>query len=189
VRFYELSRQLVLEVVGITLSPKQQKIATRHCPPGRFVVGDMLSEDALRDQQFDVVYAIESTEYLGSPGLAWLMERVVAWLAPRGLFVVVAGSRSPALPPDDPVVRAFDAHYRTQLSSSDDYRRLAASFGFKVAAEMDLGPATLPYWRARQDHPALRNSEDGAVEALIARVLEDGLGEYCLWAWYRGGGD
>jgi SAM-dependent methyltransferase len=183
VRFYELSPNL--EIVGITLSEKQSEIAKRNCPPGQFVTGDMLTVEPPA-QCFDVVYAIESTEYLGSPGLACLMERASKWVIPDGLLVVIAGSRSPSLFPDDPVVWAFDAHYKTRLSSSNDYRRLAATCGFKMATELDLAPVTLPYWRARRDCLALRNSTDGAVEALIAQVLEDGRGEYHLWAWYRG---
>ncbi len=186
-RLCELSDQKNLTVSGVTLSPKQHRIATRNCPPGQFVLGDMLSPDTLPGQKFEVVYAIESTEYLGTPGLARLMRRVASWLVPHGLLVIIAGTRSPKLPLDHPVVRAFDAHYKTRLSSSDDYRQVAVSFGFKAAAEMDLAPVTLPYWRARRDCPDLRNSEDGSVEALISHVLENGQGEYRLWAWYRAG--
>jgi geranyl diphosphate 2-C-methyltransferase len=187
-RFYELTERKDLTVAGITLSPKQQQIATHNCPSGQFVLGDMVSPDTLPGQQFDVVYAIESTEYLGTPGLARLMERVADWLVPSGLFIVIAGTKSPKLPHDHPVVQAFDAHYKTHLSSSDDYRHAAAKFGFKAAAEMDLAPATLPYWRARRDNPELRNSKDGSVENLISHVLENGQGEYRLWAWYRADG-
>ncbi len=181
-RFTELSPGL--EIVGITLSPAQQEIAARNCPGGQFLVGDMLSVEL--PAHFDVIYAIESTEYLGSPGLAWLMERVGTWLSPGGLLVIVAGSRAPTLPPDDPMVWAFDIHYRTRLACSNDYRRLAAQAGLRLAAEVDLGPITLNYWCVRRDHPALRNSADGAVEALIAKALEEGKGEYHLWAWYYG---
>ena len=188
-RIYELTERHDLMVAGITLSPKQQQIATRNCPSGQFVLGDMLSPDTLPGRQFEVAYAIESTEYLGTPGLARLMERVADWLVPHGLLVIIAGTKSPKLPHGHPVVRAFDFHYKTQLSSSDDYRQVAASFGFKAVAEMDLAPVTLPYWRARRDLPELRNSKDGSVEALISRVLENGQGEYRLWAWYRAGGE
>jgi geranyl diphosphate 2-C-methyltransferase len=185
-RFSELACQSSLEVVGLTLSSKQRDMATDNCPRGRFLVADMLAEDTLAGEQFDVAYAIESTEYLGVDGLAQLMPRVFNWLAPRGLLVIVAGSRSPLLEPTDPAVRFFDEHYRTRLSSSDDYRRLGAAAGLKLTADIDLAPATLPYWRIRRDHPTLRNSHQAAIEKLLVRVLETGIGEYRLWAWYRG---
>jgi SAM-dependent methyltransferase len=185
VRFFELAQDPTLEVVGVTLSERQQQIAVRNCPPGEFVLGDILTVELPR--RFDVAYAIESTEYLGSAGLARFMERMNEWLIPEGLLVVVAGCRSPTLPPDDPLIWAFDAHYRTRLASSGDYRRLAAQSELQVAADINLGPATLTYWRTRRDQPVLHNSEDGAIEALIVRALEAGVGEYHLWAWYRKG--
>jgi SAM-dependent methyltransferase len=185
-RFYELARDFSLEIVGITLSKQQKEMAVRHCPQGQFLVGDMLSVDTLRGRDFDVVYAIESTEYLGPTGLETFMQCAVSWLATRGLLVVVAGSRSPALSPDDPTVHLLNSHYRTQLSSVEDYRRSAAGCGFRLAAEIDLGPVTLPYWRVRRDRSVLRNSEDGMIERTIATALEKGLGDYRLYAWYRG---
>lgn len=184
-RFYELSCDPSLEIAGITLSEKQCQMATRNCPQGHFIVGDMLSESVLQGQCFDVAYAIESTEYLGTKGLRTFMALATRWLAPRGMLVVVAGSRSALLVPDDPVVQLFDSHYCTQLACTEDYRSFARMAGFSLAAEIDLGPVTLPYWRARHDHPVLHNSEDGGIEGLVLKALEQGLGEYWLRAWYR----
>lgn len=182
-----------LQITGVTISEMQAQAAKRNCPQGAFLVGDMLSDDL--GGPFDAAYAIESTEYLGSPGLAALMSRLRTLLAPEGLVIIIAGSKTSArnqdgtlkLRPDDPVVWAFDEHYKTRLASSDDYLRLAHTFGFRNCADIDLGLATLPYWEARRDHQALRNSEDGAIEALIAQVLSDGRGEYHLWGWINRG--
>jgi SAM-dependent methyltransferase len=185
VRFYELAQDSFLEMVGITLSKKQQEIATRSCPQGRFLVGDMLSENALQGRNFDVAYAIEATEYLGPTKLETFMECARSWLAPQGLLVVVAGSRSPTLALDHPIVRSFNSHYRTKLTSTEDYRQSAVNSGFRPVAEMDLGPVTLPYWQARRDRTVLCNSEDAAIERIIVTGLEGGMFEYRLYAWYH----
>lgn len=186
-RFYELGPTLGLDIVGITLSEKQGSAARKVSPQATFLVGDMLSEPTLWEHEFDVVYGIESTEYLGPANVRAFMENAVAWLAPRGLLVIVAGSRSPDLAPDDELVRTFDFHYQTRLSSTEHYRRFARNAGLDVAAEINLLPVTLPYWRVRRDRAVLNNSQDGMVERRIVKAMERGLGEYRLYAWYRGG--
>jgi SAM-dependent methyltransferase len=187
-RFSELCSEI--EITGISLSEQQISMAQNIYPRGRFIFGDMLTTDV--PKLFDVVYSIEATEYLGLNGLEVFMRRAYAWLKPSGMLAVVAGSfTSKRLDVDSlssnlSEVKAFNSHYQTSLSASDDYRRLANEAGFSLAADINLGPVTIPYWRSRRDHPDLRNSKDGDIEALILRGLEDGLAEFHLWAWYKG---
>jgi SAM-dependent methyltransferase len=184
-RFGDLCDEI--EITGVSLSDHQISMAQHQYPRGRFIVGNMLTVDI--PGSFDVIYSIEATEYLGVNGLAVLMKRAYEWLKPGGLLTIISGSfvsKQAEVASDLPEVAAFDHHYQTCLSASDDYRHLAIESGFSLAADINLGPITMPYWRSRRDHPGLRNSPDGTIETLILRSLEDGLAEFHLWAWYRG---
>lgn len=184
VRFHELAGSDI-EVTGITISTKQRDTAQQNCPPGRFILGNMLEvADEEIGGPYNVIYAIESTEYLGGPGLLRLMRRANSWLSPGGLIVIVAGTRAESTTAESHCVWAFDQHYKTSLSSTREYLLMAQASDLSLAAQIDLGPATLPYWQARSEHPSLQNSTNGAIETLVAQVLEDGRGEYHLFAWY-----
>jgi SAM-dependent methyltransferase len=177
VRFSELAGNTAPDIAGITLSQRQRDVAARSYPLGSFTVGDMLAPNGLGERRFDVAYAIESTEYLGPKGLRALMASVPSRLALQGLLLIVAGTRSSGTGHHHPLAKLFDSHYRTQLSSTEDYWHLAQQEGLRRAADIDLAPLTLPYWRARRDHPALRNTDGGAVEGTVAKALETGIGE------------
>ncbi len=187
-RLHELSRGI--EITGVSLSSQQVQMAEHACPRDRFLVGNMLTMD-LQDT-FDVVYSIEATEYLGPHGLENMMKRASSWLKPHGMLAIIAGSFASRLSElgmassEIPEVKAFNQHYRTALSSSEDYLKRATEAGFRLAANIDLGKVTIPYWHTRLNHPCLRNSRDGNIEELILRGLEQGFAEFHLWAWYRG---
>lgn len=186
-RFIQLSQPQPLDVTGITLSQKQADIAGQYVPQGRWLVGDMLEDKELRPGSFDVIVAIESTEYLGPERMPEFMARAARWLDKGGLLLVVAGSwlEKPSSADDFAKLAGFDDHYLTRLSSSQHYRDSAAAADLEPVAELDLTPTTQNYWELRSQHPVLHNSKDGLVETIIAKSLELKKGEFRAYAWLR----
>ena len=184
-RFVELAAPAPLELTGITLSQKQGELATHYLPQATWLVGDMLAEPSLVARQFDVVVAIQSTEYVGASRLAEFMRRAAGWLTPPGLLVVVAGSWARPLPPEAPLAQLVSRFYRAEISLTDHYRQAASQAGLRSLAELDLGPATLNYWQVRRDRPALRSSPGGLVEHVFYLALANGQADYRLYAWSR----
>lgn len=173
---------------GVTLSPEQAGAVLRALPAANVRVGDMLACPGVPPAAFDLVVAIESTEYIGEPNLPRLFRRVAGWLAPGGIVALVAGDRADGAASSPDAVRGFDDHYRTDLSRASAYREAARAAGLAAVAEVDLGPATIPYWEVRAAHPDLRNSPDGRVESMIAQGLRQGTFGYRLYAWQAGTG-
>jgi len=185
-RFIQLAKPSTIDVTGITLSPKQAGMARQHVPQGTWLVEDMFQTDKLPESSFDVIHAIESTEYFGSERLPAFMKRATSWLDHSGLLVIVAGSWLEASTADAlALVNGFDDHYLTKLSSTAQYRQTAMDAGLEPVAELDLSPTTLNYWKIRAERAVLRNSKDGFVEKIIAKAIESRKGEFRAYAWRR----
>jgi SAM-dependent methyltransferase len=178
------ARPGALQAWGVTLSPRQAEVARVNVPDAIVVCGDMLAPDVLADRTFDAVVAIESTEYLGVEGLGRFFRRTPAWLEPGGCLAVVAGSWS-GMPSAErsAAITAFDDHYLTSLSATDDYRAGARAAGLRLVADLDLSPVALNYWRARIARPSFWNSPAARVERVIAGALAARIGEFRLYAW------
>lgn len=185
-RFIQLAKPSTIDVTGITLSQKQAGMARQHVPQGTWLVEDMFQTDRLPASSFDVIVAIESTEYFGSHRLPTFMKRAASWLDHGGLLLIVAGSWLEAGTAEAlALVNGFDDHYLTKLSSTAQYRSAAIEAGLEPVAELDLSPTTLNYWKIRAERAVLRNSKDGFVEKIIAKAIESKKGEFRAYAWHR----
>jgi SAM-dependent methyltransferase len=183
-RWVELARPRRLQIHGITLSPRQAEAARANVPGGIFLCGDMLDPAAFAGGGFDAVVAIESTEYLGRDGLPPFFRRAHDWLAPGGCLVVVAGCWvGPPSRELSAAVAAFDEHYLTTLSSTDDYLAGGRAAGLRLAADIDLSAVALNYWRARIERRSFWNSPAARVERVIAEALSTRIGEFRLYGW------
>lgn len=148
------ARLLVAErgahVTAITLSPAQHAFAVARSSPGAenpvFVLADWLQND-LPSASFDAAIAIESSEHM--PDKAAFFAQAHRILRPRGRLVVCAwlSRESPSATQQrfllEPICREGRMPH---LGTVSDYRELAESAGFSVAAVRDVTREVAPTW-------------------------------------------
>jgi SAM-dependent methyltransferase len=168
-----------VEVVGVSISPEQVRLAQRYAgqdPPRpgrvRFVVGDFT--DLAHDlAQFDLAFAIESFVH-ADPAGAFFREAARA-LRPGGALVVIDDVRTGD--PADPRLAAFRAGWHApSVLSVEEAAALATDAGLDLVGSRDLSPLQ-----------RLRRPRDRVVHAAMP-LLRLGSGR-SMWADSMVGGD
>jgi cyclopropane fatty-acyl-phospholipid synthase-like methyltransferase len=195
-----IARQRPVEVVGVSISPEQIRLAKRYAARGgplrgsaRFEVGDFtaLSEEATG---FDLAFAIESFVH-ADPASAFFRE-VAGALQPRGSLVVIDDLRTGD--ESDARLDEFRAGWHApSLLTVTEVTALAAEVGLDLVASRDLSSwqrlgrprdrlvrAVLPGLRRMQSRSLWAQSMVGG------NALQDchraGLLEYRLLRFVRG---
>jgi tocopherol O-methyltransferase len=138
------------EVTGVTISPAQFTMATRHRSGGdaNFILGDWLTNE-LPGDSFDAAYAIESSEHM--PDKSMFFSQAYRVLRTGGRLVVCAW-----LAADDPSAAAerwlLEPICREgrmpHLGTVSDYKSLAQNAGFAVENFEDLTRRVERTWPA-----------------------------------------
>ncbi len=186
-RFAAMAAPRQLDLTGITLEQSQIDIAGQHLPQAGWLVGDMLNDRGLPGRRFDVVVALQSTEYIGASNLQKFMKQAAFWLVDKGVLAIAAGSWSAETATENPAIKLFNRLHPASLSTTDDYRRTARAAGFQTLSEQNLRQPVMNYWRVRRDHPALWSSPEGVMEQGFYLALKQDWADYRLYVWEKTG--
>lgn len=138
--------------IGLTLSPKQAKIASQNAAKAgveskiKFRVQDVGTFDFPADE-FDVVWAMESTEHF--PDKASFFRNVAATLRPEGQSLLAAWTGSMSSPKVGEVARAFLC---PELWTPEQYRAAITVTGMQVTNCEDLTAKIIRTWEICQQH-------------------------------------
>ncbi len=138
--------------IGLTLSPKQAKIASQNVSRAgvedkiKFHVQDVGTFDFPADD-FDVVWAMESTEhFFDKPSF---FRNIAATLRPEGQSLLAAWTGSMSSPRVSEVARAFLC---PELWTAEQYRAAITASGMQVTNCEDLTARIIRTWEICQQH-------------------------------------
>lgn len=147
-----LAMQLGCGGIGLTLSPKQAKIAAANALRAgvaeriKFQVQDVGSYQ-FRPGAFDLVWAMESSEHF--PDKPSAFRNFASTLRPGGQSLLAAWTGSMESPRVAEVARAFLC---PELWTADQYRKAIASTGMTVCHCEDLTARVVHTWEICQQH-------------------------------------
>ncbi len=146
-----LARLLSCPGVGLTLSPKQARLAREHAakagvePLLTFEVGNADSFH-FPASAFDLVWTMESSEHFADK--ARYFSNVARTLRPAGQLLVAAWTGAMAKPPVREVARAFLC---PELWTADQYQSAIEAAGMRVRHREDLTPKIVRTWEICQE--------------------------------------
>jgi len=155
--------------VGLTLSPKQARIAQHSALNSNlnrrvsFVVGDA-DDYPLPSASFDVVWAMESTEHFRDKHM--FVRNAAHALRSSGKLLLAAWTGAMDKPRVQSVARAFLC---PELWTAEQYRQAVAATGMKVAACEDLTASVVRTWEICRERAVLAR----AAVALLPRAARD----------------
>jgi tocopherol O-methyltransferase len=150
-----LARNFRCRVDGLTLSPKQARIARTKI--ARACLGDLASIEVCDVEQdaepfntraqYDVIWTMESSEHLQDK--AGYIERAARLLHHRGQFIIAAWTRSKAAPlvRTAPLVEKIaELTVCPGFQTAGDYARQLCRAGLGITSITDLTESVLPTW-------------------------------------------
>ena len=157
------------EGIGLTLSPKQAKIAAANASKARIVekirfqVQDVGSYE-FPPAAFDLVWAMESSEHF--PDKPSAFRNFASTLRPGGQSLLAAWTGPMESPRVAEVARAFLC---PELWTSDQYRKAIESTGMRVSHCEDLTAQVIRTWEICQQHA----KKAGPVVKLLPRAARE----------------
>ncbi|MFZ5932948.1 MAG: methyltransferase domain-containing protein [Patescibacteria group bacterium] len=162
---------------GVSLSSYQVKFANRIAmelgvsEKVKFYEENLLKLPFGQDN-FDFIWACESTEHVPDLEEMFLEFRRVAKANAR--LIIIAGCGNPDHPEGAEFIKGINEWYHILIHSPSEYTAAAEKTGWKLIANVDLTPETIPYWHLRE-----RSVLKTGVEKFV-KGYESGAGEYRL---------
>lgn len=127
------------------------------------------------DNSFDFIWACESTEHIPNLEEMFLEFRRVA--KPDSRLVIIGGCGNPEHPEGPEFIKGINEWYHILIHSPLEYLDSAKKTGWKLIANINLTPETIPYWHLRE-----RSIHKTGVERFVGGY-ESGAGEYRLFSF------
>lgn len=150
-----LAQRFGCHVTGLTLSEKQQKLATENAAKGgvgeraRFVVGNADFYD-FPEAACDLVWTMESSEHFADKSRYF--PKVARMLQPGGCFMLAAWTGSMENPLVQQIAREFLC---PEFWTPEQYRAAIEGAGLKVLEQQDITAHVIRTWEICRDHAKL----------------------------------
>lgn len=154
-----LAEKFQAQATGITLSPVQATRATARAqaanlaPQTQFKVADALTMP-FPDQQFDLVWSLESGEHM--PDKTKFLQECCRVLQPGGILIMATWchrvcdpSQSPLTPAEQRLLaQIYQVYYLPYVISLPDYADIAQGLPLTQLRTADWSDAVAPFWQA-----------------------------------------
>ncbi len=147
-----LSQRFGCNVTGLTLSPKQQKLATENAAKAgvankvQFVVGNADFYD-FPINSCDLVWTMESSEHYADKSLYF--PKVAHMLQPEGCFMLAAWTGEMSNPTVQEIARQFLC---PEFWTAEQYRTAIEATGMKILHLEDITAQVIRTWEICRDH-------------------------------------
>lgn len=155
---------------GVTLSKEQANFGNQMaekfgCADNTiFFQGNMLNLPK-PDNSYDFIWACESTEH--APDLNVMFNEFSRISKQNSRLVIIAWCAN-----DPSVKEQVDAHYITQIHTSQEYLNAAADIGWTLKHQLDLTSQTAAYWKIRSFTKDATGSERFMEPGFASRGLQ-----------------